>query len=127
MMSTCAIIVVEDEEELRDRICDLLERAGHSVASAGNGFEASQAIAQNRFDVLVADMLMPEMDGLELIAEIKAKYPGLKIVAISGGGLIGSDEYLTMAKGFGAHVLLRKPFKYQALLEAVEQARAAPA
>ncbi len=67
---------------------------------------------------------MPDRDGLELITEIKTKHPALRIVAMSGGGRIGSDQYLSMARGFGAHVLLRKPFTHQALLEAVERARA---
>ncbi|MBC7369069.1 MAG: response regulator [Undibacterium sp.] len=123
-MSSCAILVVDDEEELRDLIRHVLERAGYSVACAANGLEASLLIARCQFDVVVTDMLMPDRDGLELITEIKAKHPALKIVAMSGGGQIGSDQYLSMAKGFGAHVLLRKPFAYQALLAAVDRARA---
>ncbi len=95
------------------------------MACAKNGREAGAIIKDRLFEVVVTDMLMPECDGLELINEIKAKQPGVKIVAISGGGQIGSDKYLTMAKGFGADVLLRKPFAYQALLAAVEQARGA--
>ncbi len=123
-MSSCAILVVDDEEELRELIRHVLERAGHSVACASNGREASLVIERCQFDVVVTDMLMPDRDGLELITEIKAKYPGLKMVAMSGGGQIGSDQYLSMAKGFGAHVLLRKPFTHQALLAAVDRARA---
>jgi DNA-binding NtrC family response regulator len=125
-MSSCAILVVDDEEELRELIRHVLERAGHSVACASNGLEASLVIARCQFDVVVTDMLMPDRDGLELISEIKAKHPALKIVAMSGGGQIGSDQYLSMAKGFGAHVLLRKPFAHQALLAAVERARVGP-
>ena len=122
-MSSCAILVVDDEEELRELIRHVLERAGHSVACASNGREASLVIERCQFDVVVTDMLMPDRDGLELITEIKAKHPTLKIVAMSGGGQIGSDQYLSMAKGFGAHVLLRKPFAHQALLAAVDRAR----
>ena len=122
-MSACAILVVDDEEELRDLIRHVLERAGYTVGGARNGIEASQLLAQQAFTVVVTDMLMPDQDGLELIAELKSKYPTVKIVAMSGGGQIGSDQYLSMAKGFGADVLLRKPFTHQTLLAAVKRAR----
>ena len=94
------------------------------VSCAKNGLDASLAITCRRFDVVVTDMLMPERDGFELIAEIKENHPTVKIVAISGGGLIGQDESLPTARGFGADVLLRKPFAYHALLSAVDRARA---
>lgn len=123
-MSSCSILFVDDEEELRELLRHVLERAGHLVKCAKNGIEASLAINGENFDVVVTDMLMPERDGLELITEIKEKHPAVRIVAISGGGQIGSDQYLSMAKGFGADVLLRKPFAYQALLAAVDRARA---
>ena len=121
-MSACAILVVDDEEELRELIRHVLERAGHLVSCARNGVEASRLLAIQPFTVVVTDMLMPDQDGLELITELKSKYPTVKIVAMSGGGQIGSDQYLSMAKGFGADVLLRKPFTHQTLLAAVKRA-----
>ena len=122
-MSSCVILVVDDEEELRELIRYVLERAGHSVTCAHNGREASLVIARGQFDVVVTEILMPDRDGMELITEIAVKYPGVKMVAMSGGGQIGSDQYLSMAKGLGAHVLLRKPFTHQALIAAVDRAR----
>jgi CheY-like chemotaxis protein len=122
-MTACAILVVDDEEELRELIRHVLERAGHAVACARDGREASSVLTTRSFDVVVTDMLMPDQDGLELITELKSKYPAVKIVAMSGGGQIGSDQYLSMAKGFGADVLLRKPFTHQTLLAAVKQSR----
>ena len=62
-------------------------------------------------------------DGLELIAEIVKKNSTVRIVAMSGGGHVVSDQYLQMARSFGAHVLLRKAFTHGRLLAAVEQAR----
>jgi DNA-binding NtrC family response regulator len=123
-MSSCSILLVDDEEELRDLLRHVLERAGHLVTCAKNGIDASLAITCGRFDVVVTDMLMPERDGFELIAEIKENHPTVKIVAISGGGLIGRDEYLPTAKGSGADMLLRKSLAYDTLLSAVERARA---
>ena len=123
-MSSCSILLVDDEEELRDLLRHVLERAGYLVTCAKNGIDASLAITGGSFDVVVTDMLMPERDGFELIAEIKENHPTVKIVAISGGGLIGRDEHLPMARGVGADVLLRKPFAHHALLSAVDRARA---
>jgi DNA-binding NtrC family response regulator len=91
--------VVDDEEELRELIRHVLERAGHLVTCAHNGREASLVIARGQFDVVVTDILMPDRDGMELITEIAVKYPGVKMMAMSGGGQIGSDQYLSMAKG----------------------------
>jgi CheY-like chemotaxis protein len=121
-MSGLSILVVDDEEELRELVLHVLERAGHAVTCAGSGLEAGAALEKRKFDVVVTDMLMPDQDGLELITELKAKYPSTKIVAMSGGGQIGSDQYLSMAKGFGADVLLRKPFTHQTLLASVKRA-----
>ena len=98
-MSSCSILLVDDGEELRDLLRHVLERAGHLVTCAKNGIDASLVITGGSFDVVVTDMLMPERNGFELIAEIKENYPTVKIVAISGGVLIGRDEHLPMARG----------------------------
>ena len=123
-MSSYSITLVDDGEDLRDLLRHVLERAGHLVTCAKNGIDASSVITGGSFDVVVTDMLMPERDGFELIAEIKENYPTVKVVAISGGVLIGRDEHLPMARGVGADVLLRKPFAHHALLSAVDRARA---
>ena len=122
-MSGFTILVVDDEDELRELVLHVLERAGHTVTCARSGLDAGAILAKQTFDVVVTDMLMPDQDGLELITELKTKYPATKIVAMSGGGQIGSDQYLSMAKGFGADVLLRKPFTPQTLLVAVKRAQ----
>ena len=104
----------------------ILESAGHSVVAAVDGIEAPKIMASKDIDVVITDLLMPERDGIEFITEIRKKYPGVKIVAMSGGGHIARDSYLRIAKNFGAHCLLEKPFSQTAVLEAVEAARKAP-
>lgn len=123
-MTPCSILVVDDEEELRDLIRILLTTAGHTVTCACNGKDARPALARGRFDVVLTDLLMPECDGLEFIGELTKKFPAVRIVAMSGGGHVTGDQYLMMAKSFGAHVLLRKPFGHEGLLAAIGQARA---
>jgi CheY-like chemotaxis protein len=123
-MTRCSILVVDDEEELRELIRLVLEAAGYSVAIACNGNEARRVFGGGRFDVVLTDLLMPECDGLELIGELVKKNTAVRIVAMSGGGHVASDQYLQMAKSFGAHVLLRKAFTHDRLLAAIEEARA---
>jgi CheY-like chemotaxis protein len=121
-MPACSILVVDDEPGIRELLCLMLEAAGHTVTAAEDGLEAPKVLANREIDVVITDLLMPERDGLEFITEIRKKFPKVKIVAMSGGGHIARDSYLRIAKNFGAHVLLEKPFSQAGVLEAVETA-----
>ncbi len=123
-MPACSILVVDDEEELRELLRLVLEASGYAVAWASNGKEARRILARENFDVVLTDLLMPECDGLELIGELVKKRPQVAIVAMSGGGHVAGEHYLQMAKSFGAHVLLSKPFAHEGLFAAITQARA---
>jgi DNA-binding NtrC family response regulator len=125
-MPACSILVVDDEPGIRELLCLMLEAAGHKVMSAEDGVQAPKVLAANEIDVVITDLLMPERDGLEFITEIRKKFPKLKIIAMSGGGHIARDSYLRIAKNFGAHILLEKPFSQSGVLEAVESALRAP-
>lgn len=119
-MKPCSILVVDDEPELRDLMTRVLKRGGHQVTCAANGLEASRAVANQHFDVVVTDVIMPEKDGIQVINELRRKYPQVKIIAMSGGGHVSRDQYLKIAKGLGAHALLEKPFSNDELLATVE-------
>jgi CheY-like chemotaxis protein len=121
-MPACSILVVDDEPGIRELLCLMLEAAGHTVTSAEDGLAAPKVLASQPIDVVITDLLMPERDGLEFITEIRKKFPKVKIVAMSGGGHIARDSYLRIAKNFGAHVLLEKPFSQAGVLEAIETA-----
>jgi CheY-like chemotaxis protein len=121
-MPACSILVVDDEPGIRELLCLMLEAAGHTVTSAEDGIEAPKVLASREVDVVITDLLMPERDGLEFITEIRKKHPKLKIIAMSGGGHIARDSYLRIAKNFGAHVLLEKPFSQAGVLEAIQTA-----
>lgn len=98
----------------------MLEAAGHKVVVAEDGLQAPKILATNPVEVVITDLLMPERDGLEFITEVRKKYPSIKIIAMSGGGHIARDSYLRIAKNFGAHVLLEKPFSQSGVLNAIE-------
>ena len=119
-MKSCSILVIDDEPALREILSQVLTDAGHRVVGAGNGKEASKALTTGAFDVVLTDVIMPEKDGMQVISELRKKFPEVRIIAMSGGGHVPRDQYLKIAKGLGAHAVLEKPFANQKLLDTVE-------
>ena len=111
------VLVVDDEEEIRTVLREVLEWAGHQVTEARTGAEGLQRYREAPVDVVITDILMPEISGLELIKALRESFPTAKIVAISGSGA----QMLDMATQLGAHRVLAKPFKRQELLDAVHE------
>ena len=126
LMPPCSILVVDDEPGIRELLSMILEAAGHSVIAAEDGIEAPKVMASREINVVITDLLMPERDGLEFITEIRAKYPKVKIIAMSGGGHIARDSYLRIARNFGAHIILEKPFTQANVLGAIEKVQKLP-
>jgi DNA-binding NtrC family response regulator len=123
-MATCSILIVDDEPGIRELLGIMLETCGHTVATAEDGIQAPKVMASRQIDVVITDLLMPERDGLEFITEVRKKYPRVKVIAMSGGGHIARESYLRIAKTFGAHFLLEKPFNQSDVLGAVEAVQA---
>jgi DNA-binding NtrC family response regulator len=98
----------------------MMEAAGHTAVTAEDGIQAPKIMAAQPIDIVITDLLMPERDGLEFITEIRKVYPKVKIIAMSGGGHIARDSYLRIAKNFGAHFLLEKPFSQSGVLGAID-------
>lgn len=98
-----------------------LEHEGYEVHTVENGQEGMDLIQQADFDLVITDMIMPVKDGLKFIMELLNDFPNLNVMAISGGGAIKADRYLTMAGYLGDIVTLEKPFKREALLDAVNR------
>lgn len=113
------ILLVDDDDLSRSTIHQMLDRAGHQVVSSGSGSEALTLYRADRPDLVITDLIMPDTDGLELIQELRKIEPGVKILAISGGGRVNANEYLTVARKFGAVGVLAKPFSNQELKDAV--------
>jgi two-component system cell cycle response regulator CpdR len=78
------ILLAEDDDSLRAFLARALERAGHEVLAVGDGLSAMTALVNARFDLLVADIVMPGMDGIELARRAGATYPDLRIMLITG-------------------------------------------
>lgn len=127
MMEPFTILVVDDSRGLRSTVCAVLRSAGHEVISAANAREALEVLGVQPVDLVFTDILMPEMDGLALIRELRRRVPFLPIVAMSGGGYFLSQDYcLRTAKIFGATAVLSKPFDAHQLLAALDLALMQP-
>jgi len=115
------ILVVEDDDQMRAILKQILERAGHEVAEAANGRAAMEMQRRACADLVITDIIMPEMDGIEMITALRRDFPAVKIIAISGGSRIGPMEFLSLARVLGAHRTLHKPFALQDMLDAVDE------
>jgi len=118
------ILIVEDTRLMRDSLVDVLGSAGHDVATADDGAQALDLFtAGERFDVIITDIIMPEMDGIQAILEIQTVQPDARIIAISGGSArLDKSLGLETAKRLGAVAVLEKPFEIDTLLAAVAKA-----
>jgi two-component system, chemotaxis family, chemotaxis protein CheY len=113
------MLVVDDDDQLRKLMCKSLAMAGHTAAAALTGVDATRQIRERVPDLMICDIVMPDMDGLELIQKVRREYPQTKILAVTGGGTTDPMLRLTLAKHFGAHDTLYKPFSIDAFLQKV--------
>jgi DNA-binding NtrC family response regulator len=111
------ILIIDDEESIRTVFQVALERAGYRVLTAENGKHGLRLLEHQEADLVLVDIFMSEMDGLELIPLVRKTRPACKIIAISGGS--SEWDYLDTAKKLGAHDALKKPFSIQEVLDAV--------
>jgi YesN/AraC family two-component response regulator len=91
------------------------------LAFASNGQEALEMLAQQPVDIVITDIMMPVKEGLETIIAIRRDFPWVKIIAMSGGGSLGTLQYLEMAKALGASCTVQKPFSRETLVAAIRQ------
>jgi CheY-like chemotaxis protein len=113
------ILLVEDHQDSRDMYVLALERAKHVVATAADGGEATRALGAVRPDIVITDIFMPMMNGIELVRAARARFPNVKVIAISGGWQYEARDVLAAAKQTGADLVLRKPLPPATLVEAV--------
>lgn len=120
------ILIIEDDEYVQKMLRQTLERAGYEVATAGNGstglklYESKLSLSEP-FDVVITDLIMPEMEGIETITKLRKSNPKVKVIAISGGGRNKPEDYLHLAVKLGAARTFTKPVDRSALLQAVSE------
>lgn len=114
------LLIVDDEEEIRKSLARHYEFEGYSVSTAKNGIEALKLMEESRFEVVITDIKMPEMDGLELLKAIKEHYPMTHTIVMTG---YVTMENLLAAIRYGADTCIFKPFKNMEELDsAIEHA-----
>jgi DNA-binding response OmpR family regulator len=112
------ILVVDDEAGVRGFLRKVLEDDGYEVIEAGDGKQALRQARAAHVDLVITDLVMPELEGIETIRALRREVPGVRIIAISGafGG-----QYLTMAQKLGAAAVLNKPVSAELLLATVAE------
>lgn len=113
------ILVVDDEPQIRSMLRDSLTRAGFDVSEASDGKEAIETLRKELFDLVIADILMPEKDGLEVIMYLQRERPLTKCVAISAPS---NRVFLQSAQLLGATRVVEKPFTPADIEAAVREA-----
>lgn len=127
-MSESTILLVEDEDLLREGIQEILEANGFSVISAADGLEALQCLERESVSLVISDLVMPRMTGLEFVAQVREKHPVLPIVIVSGSlGAVMKRMGIDSIQVPGATASIMKPFKSSELLALVRQLIVTPA
>ena len=113
------ILVIDDDPSIRDTMERVLARDSHMVESYEDARVALDALRQEQPDLVITDVYMPEMDGIEFLLSLREAEPDLPVIVTSGGGSASSHHLLTDAAYLGVTVTLPKPFEIDQLLELV--------
>ena len=115
------ILVADDNADARDALALILRAAGHEIVEAVDGDEVVALYRSDPFDLLVLDLLMPKRDGFDTLRVLKAEYPALRALVISGAWRVGGRDALAYARELGAAVTLLKPAEPNLVLRAVDE------
>ena len=111
------ILLVDDERSIRSLLRAVLEKDRHHIYEAPNGHLGLQVYGDSPVDLIITDLTMPEMDGLDMISELTRRFSNVKVIAMTGG--LDSGTRLAAARLLGARLTLQKPFDLDAFLSAV--------
>ncbi len=115
-----SFLVVDDNEDIRDVFSRLVERAGHLVSTAGDGVEAVEICQQASFDVMLLDLTMPRMNGVEVVRWLRAHpevAPAMRVVVISAW----AGEHRAVLQELGIETVMQKPLRIQQLTDLIAE------
>ena len=121
MNDKLTVLVVDDNEDLLETFAMILKRRGFSVQTADNGVSAVDRFKEQSFDVILMDIVMPEMNGVEAFKKIKEIQPGASIILMTA---YSEEELIQTAKDEGAHQIIHKPIRIDQLIELINEAAA---
>jgi CheY-like chemotaxis protein len=116
-----AILVIDDNGPIRRLIGMYLRQEGYEVVEVEGGEEGIEVLESQPIDLVLLDMVMPGLNGVETLMNLRMKFPRLRVIAMSGGDGNGPEPYLAIALGYGANSVLRKPFGRYGLLGVVRK------
>ncbi|MBX3333814.1 MAG: response regulator [Nitrospira sp.] len=115
-----SVLVVDDQDQVRQLIRETLEQAGYEVEEAQDGNEGLERYRRKAADLVIMDILMPDQNGLEGIMVLRREFPDSRVIAMTGGSeAIGLGNVLDIAKMLGVRRTLQKPFELKVLLDMV--------
>jgi len=118
-MEKARILVVDDEKDFNETVVKRLNRRGYQALTALSGPEALGILIQREFDVALLDIMMPGMDGIEVLREMKKRHPSMEVILLTGHASVESG---VQGMSMGANAYLLKPVDFEELLAAITQA-----
>ncbi|MDA3924337.1 MAG: response regulator [Kiritimatiellae bacterium] len=115
------ILIMDDDISIQQLFTQFLVGQGYNVECCSNGIEGLKKMSVFAFDLIIVDIMMPEMDGLEVVQEIRKDDTELPIIAISGGMRHASMNFVSYAQEFGANAIFEKPVSLADLFESVKE------
>jgi CheY-like chemotaxis protein len=115
------ILLIDDDEPVRAMLARMLTHFGHIVIEARNGKEGIEHFRASGADLVITDIVMPEMEGFEVLIELRKMGSPVKVIAMSGGGRQNPADVLRIASHLGAARVLAKPFSNELLMAAIKE------
>ena len=114
--SRVSILVVDDELDAAKVLAKILKKKGYRIQLAANGLEALQKLHRNNFELVITDILMPKLDGIQLLEQIREEWPTLPVIVMTA---LDDEQVYSQMLAMGAHAYLLKPFEFKQLFDAV--------
>ncbi len=115
------ILVIDDEKVVRMAIKHKLLKEGHEVIEAEDGDDGIAKYRENPTDLIITDIIMPNKEGFETIKDLNDEFPDAKIIAMSGGGKINSQNYLDIVKKLNIIDVFEKSFEWEEMIKIVRK------
>ena len=114
------ILVIDDDDFVRQLVVDLLEKESYDVISTGSGTEGMNLFYEDPTDLVITDINMPDIEGTQVIQKLSKEYPKTKFIVISGYGRGGEIDYFDSVKSLGIKHVFQKPFDNRDFLNTVK-------
>ena len=115
------VLIIDDDTQFNLMLKSALEIKGYEVETAANGKEGKALYQNKKFDVIITDLIMPDVDGYEVILDLRRMGMSDRTIAVSGGGRTAADDYLVTAQHFDVAATFNKPIDLQALRDKVDE------